>query len=114
MSRRDALAVHARALARRALRLPSQRTTLFDRAQQWLAARERLIAQWVRRTQARARAQIAPRSAAGPRSRPGGAGAIRVLHWWEYESPLKRTLALEATLRHLFSIMPPAADATAP
>lgn len=113
MSRRDALAAHARTLARRARRLQWPHTALFDRAQQWIAARERLIAQWVGRTRALAQARMAPHTAAGARGRPVGTGAIRVLQWWEYESPLKRTLALEATLRHLFSIVPPRAPEAA-
>lgn len=91
--------------------------TLLRRAQQWLSARERLLAVWV----ASSRVAVAlahpsmPSRARRIRSstvtRLGGAGAITVPHWWEYESPLKRRLALEATLRRLFSVVPESAPA---
>jgi hypothetical protein len=55
---------------------------LMRRAQQWLAARERRLWEWL-----------------------GGEGAILLPQWWEYESPLKRRLALEATLRRMFSLL---------
>lgn len=72
---------------------------LARRAQQWLSARERLIARWL----ARFPAHMAPEH----RQRtPGGAGAIVLPFWWEYESELKCRLALEALLRRLFSIIP--------
>ena len=38
--------------------------------------------------------------------RLGGAGAIMVPYWWEYESPLKRRLALEAMMRRMFALVP--------
>ncbi|MBL8310605.1 MAG: hypothetical protein JNL19_09310 [Burkholderiales bacterium] len=75
------------------------------RSAQWLVARERLLTQWLARTGQRARASLPPK----PRGRPSGKwrdGAIRLLPWWEYESPLKRRLALEATLQRMFSLMP--------
>ena len=88
--------------------------SLLRRAQQWLAARECLLAAWIARARV-ATARAHPSMAARPRrlhgsvraaTRLGGAGAIMVLQWWEYESPLKRRLALEATLRRLFSLVP--------
>lgn len=124
MSRRSRL----RASLRRKLRRPGAaveggadvrgRGSLLRRAQQWLAARERLLADWIARARV-ATALAHPSMPArarrlhgrAPRSRLGGAGAIRVLQWWEYESPLKQRLALEATLRRMFSVVPDAAGA---
>jgi len=80
--------------------------SLIRRAQQWLAARERLIAGWFARAHGRARAGMQARIQAHQVKRVGGAGAIVVPYWWEYESPLKRQLALEAMLRRLFSVVP--------
>ena len=74
--------------------------TLLHRAQQWFAARERLIAAWLAHF---------PVRAALPKMlerKQGGAGAILLPFWWEYESELKCRLALEALLRRLFSMVP--------
>jgi hypothetical protein len=82
---------------------------LMRRAQQWLAARERLLSAWIMRTHLRARASMQARVQVRRRARVeklGGAGAILLPHWWEYESPLKRRLALEATLRRMFALVP--------
>ncbi len=84
---------------------------LVRRAQQWLAARERLVSSWVARTQSRARASMQARVHVRTQRRRstaqvGGAGAILLPFWWEYESPLKRRLALEAMLRRLFAMAP--------
>jgi len=124
MSRRNRL----RASLRRKLRRPGAtadsgadthgRGSLLRRAQQWLAARERLLADWIARARV-ATALAHPSMPARVRrlhgkvtaSRLGGAGAIMVLQWWEYESPLKRRLALEATLRRMFSVVPDTAGA---
>jgi len=125
MSRRSRL----RASLRRKLRRPGgsandsgaeprARGSLLRRAQQWLAARERLLADWIARARV-ATALAHPSMPARARrlhgkviaSRLGGAGAIMVLQWWEYESPLKQRLALEATLRRMFSVVPDAAGA---
>lgn len=73
--------------------------TLVHRAQQWLEARERLIAAWFTHFPLR----IAPKMA---ERKQGGAGAILLPHWWEYESELKCRLALEALLRRLFAMVP--------
>lgn len=80
--------------------------SLIRRAQQWLAARERLVSGWFSRTHGRARASMQARIHAHKVKRVGGAGAIVVPYWWEYESQLKRQLALEAMLRRLFSVVP--------
>lgn len=83
--------------------------TLVKRAQQWIAARERLIAAWLSRTHRKARASMQMRVLVRQRNRSdklGGAGAIKLPQWWEYESPLKRRLALEAVLRRMFSLLP--------
>ncbi len=74
---------------------------LLHRAQQWLAARERLIAGWF----AHFRLCAAPKML---ERKLGGAGAIVLPFWWEYESELKCRLALEAVLRRLFSVRPDA------
>ena len=73
--------------------------TLLYRAQQWLEARERLIAGWFAHFPTR----VAPKKL---ERKQGGAGAIVLPHWWEYESELKCRLALEAVLRRLFSMVP--------
>jgi hypothetical protein len=73
--------------------------TLLHRAQQWLEARERLIAGWFARFPARAAPKMLER-------KQGGAGAIVLPFWWEYESELKCRLVLEAVLRKLFSMVP--------
>ena len=73
--------------------------TVMHRAQQWLQARERLIGRWFSRFPERAAVKI-------PEHKQGGAGAIRLPFWWEYESELKCRLALEALLRRLFSVVP--------
>ena len=73
-------------------------TTLLQRAQQWIAARERLVASWLAHFPLR----VAPKT---PERKQGAAGAIVLPHWWEYESPLKRRLALEALLRRLFAVV---------
>jgi len=80
--------------------------TLLHRAQQWLAARKRLIAGWFVRFPMR----VAPLMLA---QKLGGAGAIVLPFWWEYESELKCSLALEAVLRRLFSMLPEAEIAPA-
>ena len=88
---------------------------LMRRAGQWLAARERLVSAWITRAHLRARASIQSRVDASQRIRAdtvGGAGAIMLPYWWEYESPLKRKLALEAMLRRMFAQLP--AHASAP
>lgn len=72
---------------------------LLHRAQQWFAARERLIAAWFAHFPVRAATKILER-------KQGGAGAILLPFWWEYESELKCRLALEAVLRRLFSMVP--------
>ena len=64
-------------------------------------ARERLLSAWCARAQARTR-----RDSTKLRRRLGGAGAILVPYWWEYESPLKQRLALEATLWRMFAMVP--------
>ena len=73
--------------------------TLLHRAQQWLEARERLIARWFARFPLRVAPSMLVR-------KQGGAGAIVLPYWWEYESELKCRLALEAVLRRLFSLVP--------
>ena len=75
--------------------------TLLHRAQQWFAARERLIAAWFTRFPLR----VAPKKL---ERKQGGAGAMLLPFWWEYESELKCRLALEALLRRLFSMVPEA------
>jgi hypothetical protein len=81
---------------------------LLHRAQQWLSARERLVSIWLTRTGQRARLSlqtIASRyDPAG--NRHGSARSPVVPRWWEYESELKRRLALEILLRRLFSLVP--------
>ena len=72
---------------------------LLHRAQQWLEARERLIASWFTHFPLRVAPKMLER-------KQGGAGAIVVPYWWEYESELKCRLALEAVLRKLSSIVP--------
>ena len=75
--------------------------SLLRRTRQWLKARERLLSAWCARTQARAHARRAAKQ-----QRLGGAGAILLPYWWEYESPMKRRIALEAMLRRMFSLVP--------
>ena len=82
-------------------RLSTRSVSLLRRTQQWLKARERLLSTWFARTQTRTR-----RGGSQLRRRLGGAGAILVPYWWEYESPLKRRLALEAMMRRMFAIVP--------
>lgn len=72
---------------------------LFKRGQQWLSARERLLRRWFAHFPARPAPQALEH-------RQGGAGAIVLPFWWEYESELKCRLALEALLHRLFSIVP--------
>ena len=96
------------------------RGSLMRRAQQWLAAREQLVSAWITRTRSRARASMQAhvlvrrraRDTAGVRLRLGGAGAIVLPFWWEYESPLKRRLALEAMLRRIFAVVPESSATT--
>ena len=76
---------------------------LLYRAQQWLEARERLIASWFTHFPLR----VAPKMLERKR---GGAGAILLPFWWEYESELKCRLALETLLRRLFSMVPQSAS----
>ncbi len=89
---------------RRRDRLSTGSVSLLRRTQQWLKARERLLSAWYARTQTRTR-----RSGIELRRRLGGAGAILVPYWWEYESPLKRRLALEAMMRRMFAMVPQSA-----
>ncbi len=84
--------------------------SLLRRTQQWLKARERLFSAWFARAQTRAR-DHSRRGGTELRRRLGGAGAILVPYWWEYESPLKRRLALEAMMRRMFALIP---DASGP
>ena len=72
---------------------------LLHRAQQWLEARERLIAGWFAHLPLRVTPNMLERKQAG-------AGAIVLPYWWEYEGELKCRLALEALLRRLFSMVP--------
>ncbi len=96
---------------RRRDRFPTGTASLLRRTQQWLKARERLFSAWFARAQTRAR-NHARRSGTELRRRLGGAGAIIVPYWWEYESPLKRRLALEAMMRRIFALVPPASGPT--
>ena len=73
---------------------------LLHRAQQWFAARERLIAAWFAHFPARA---AMPKMLEREHS---GAGITLPPFWWEYEGELKCRLALEALLRRLFSMVP--------
>lgn len=108
MVRRDRNRLQAAAVKTAARsKLPRGRPgSLMGRAQQWLAARERLVSGWFMRAHGRARASMQARIHASNAKRVGGAGAIVVPYWWEYESQLKRQLALEAMLRRLFSVVP--------
>lgn len=74
---------------------------MLRRTQQWLKARERLLSAWYARTQTRAGRRGSERG-----HRLGDTEAIHVPYWWEYESPLKRLLALEAMMRRMFAIVP--------
>ena len=93
---------------RRRDRFSASSVALLQRTQQWLAARERLLSAWVARTQSSTRER-----GAALRRRLGGAGAILLPNWWEYESPLKRRLALEAVLRRMFAMVPAASGTMA-
>jgi hypothetical protein len=110
MRRRDAMRESAALAVQPSIGLRKRahrRASLMSRAQQWLAARERLVANWINRAHNRARASMQMHVyVRSKRAKPGGAGAIRVPNWWEYESPLKRRLALEAMLRRMFSVVP--------
>ena len=86
-------------------RFSSGAVSLLRRTQQWLKARERLLSAWFARAHARAH-DHSRRSGSELRRRPGGAGEILVPYWWEYESPLKRRLALEAMMRRMFALVP--------
>ena len=86
---------------RRRDRISTRSVSLLRRTQQWLKARERMLSAWYARTQARSW-----RGGALLRRRLGGAGAILVPYWWEYESPLKRRIALEAMMRRIFAVVP--------
>lgn len=81
---------------------------LMHRAQQWFAARERMVALWFTRTGRRARAGL--HSIASRQSVSVERGSIAqspvAPRWWEYESELKRRLALEILLRRLFALVP--------
>ena len=81
---------------------------LLHRAQQWLTARERLVSIWLTRTGQRARVSLrtitSRHSPPAPRQRTTHSPVVP--RWWEYESELKRRLALETLLRRLFSIVP--------
>lgn len=90
---------------RRRDRFSTGAASLLRRTQQWIKARERLLSAWIARSQTRAR-DHARRSGTELRHRLGGAGAILVPYWWEYESPLKRRIALEAMMRRLFALVP--------
>ena len=80
-------------------------TSLLRRTQQWLKAREHLLSAWFARAQSRARRHTRGSGAELPH-RVGGAGSILVPHWWEYESPLKQRIALEALMRRMFELIP--------
>ena len=86
--------------------------SLLRRTQQWLKARERLLSAWFARARTHAR-DHSRRSGTELRRRLGGAGAILVPYWWEYESPLKRRLVLEAMMRRMFALMPAASGTAA-
>jgi hypothetical protein len=75
--------------------------SLLRRTQQWLKARERLLSAWYARTQTRSGRRRSERG-----HRIGSSEAIHVPYWWEYESPLKRLLALEAMMLRMFAIVP--------
>lgn len=94
----NALPAQSAAQVARGPRLVS---ALLRRAQQWLSARERSVRQWFAHFPVRTEPKVLQR-------RQGGAGAILLPFWWEYESELKCRLALEALLRRLFSIVPTA------
>ena len=81
---------------------------LLHRAQQWLTARERLIAMWLTRAGQRARVslRIITSRPSSPTLSRGVAHSPVAPRWWEYESELKRRLALEMLLRRLFSLVP--------
>lgn len=86
-----------------------KRASLVRRAQQWLSAREQLVSNWFAHAQRTARASMQARVHTRRAKRLGGAGAIIAPAWWEYESELKRRIALEALMRRLFSVTPLAA-----
>ncbi len=90
---------------RRRDRFSARSASLLRRTQQWLKARERLLSAWYAHAQTRA-SHHTRRGGVELRRRLGGAGAILVPYWWEYESPLKRRLALEAMMRRMFAIVP--------
>ena len=86
-------------------RISIRSVSLLRRTQQWLKARERLLSAWFARAQTRAR-NHSRRGGIELRRRLGGTGAILVPYWWEYESPLKRRLALEAMMQRMFALVP--------
>ena len=100
-SRRPRAEQMAQIIMQRRDRFSAGTVSLLRRTRQWLKARERLLSAWYARTQARAHARRAAKQ-----QRLGGAGAILLPYWWEYESPLKRRIALEAMLRRMFSLVP--------
>ena len=102
MSRRSRL----RASLRRKLRRPGSandssaepraRGSLLRRAQQWLAARERLLADWIARARGKRRwrtlACWRASDACMAKSLPAVSAALApswCCKWWEYESPLR-------------------------
>ena len=91
----------AQIIMQRRDRFSAGTVSLLRRTRQWLKARERLLSAWYARAQARAHSRHAAKQ-----QRLGGAGAILLPYWWEYESPLKRRIALEAMLRRMFSLVP--------
>ncbi len=76
---------------------------LFHRAQQWFSARERLLTRWLARTGQRARTGM---QYITTKRVDATAQSPVVPRWWEYESELKRRLALELLLRRLFALAP--------
>lgn len=86
-------------------RFPTGAVSLLRRTRQWLKAREHLLSAWFACAQTRA-GNHTRRSGTELRRRLGGTGAILVPYWWEYESPLKRRLALEAMMRRMFALVP--------
>lgn len=84
-------------------RSASASSALFHRAQQWFSARERLLTRWLARTGQRTHAGM---QYITTKRVDGTAQSPVVPRWWEYESELKRRLALELLLRRLFALVP--------
>ncbi len=99
------MALTASITMRRRDRFSASTVSLLRRTRQWLKARERLLSAWFACAHTRARNHTR-RSGIELRRRLGGAGAKLVPYWWEYESPLKRQLALEAMMRRMSALVP--------